>query len=183
MDSYRGNTEEVLRLTFPGALLEGEIPPPSFAQIDGVVKVLEGLTNRDLRYRAQLSNQFHFRLVGAKLGSLEVWIQLISISAGVVSLLSDAPGAIRFLMETLQNLKEGRGSARSLPQVTTASVPPDDREIAMIDQLRRSVKRAGSITIEHKDYSIILREVDFKDAERLPQPIRLAPAEVRVRRS
>jgi hypothetical protein len=35
-------------------------------------------------------------------------------------------------------------------------------------RLRRSVKRAGSITIDHKDYSIALKEVDFKDAERPP---------------
>jgi hypothetical protein len=67
MIDYRGNAEEVLRLTFPGSMFEGDTPPPSFRQIDDVVKVLEGLTNRDLRYRGQLSDQFHFRLVGAKL--------------------------------------------------------------------------------------------------------------------
>lgn len=173
MTDYRGNAEEVLRLTFPGSTFEGDKPPPSFGQIDDVVKVLEGLINRDLRYRGQLSDQFHFRLVGAKLGSLEVWIQLISLSAGVVALLADGPGAIKFLLETLQNLRDGGGSARSLPQVTTTSVPPDEREIALIDQLRRSVKRAGSITIEHKEYSITFHDVDFRDAERPPQAIRV----------
>lgn len=181
MTDYRGNAEEVLRLTFPGSMFEGEKPPPSLAQIDDVVKVLEGLTNRDLRYRGDLSSQFHFRLVGAKIGSLEVWIQLISLTAGVVALLADGPGAIKFLMKTLQNLKEGKGSARSLPQVTTTSVPPDEKEIALIDQLRRSVKRAGSITIEHKDYSISFTDVDFRDAERPPQLLR-ERSEVRRRR-
>ncbi len=78
------------------------------------------------------------------------------------------------LFETLENLKDGRGSVGSLPQVTTTSVPSDVREIALIDQLRRSVKRAGSITIQHKEYSITFHDVDFRDAERPPQPLRLS---------
>lgn len=182
MTDYRGNAEEIVHLIFPGSLLEGEKPPPSFSQIQSVVKVLERLTNRDLRYREQLSSEFQFRLVGAKLGSLEVWIQLISLSAGVVGLLSDGPGAIKFLMQTLQQLKDGRGNVRSLPQVTVNSVPPDEREIAMVDQLRRSGKSAGSITIEHNDYSIKITDVDFRDAVRPPEPLSEVDRIRRVRR-
>lgn len=163
MGRYQGNAEEVLHIIFPGSLVEGEKAPPSLREIQEFSRVLERIVNSaDFHETGWYGSEF--RLVGADVGSLEIWLQLVQLSQSVVATLSDGPGAIRTLLGALERLKDSGGGPNFFQK---AEMTADEQRSAvqMVDDLRRSVKSAGSITISHQEWSITLTEVDFRNAE------------------
>jgi len=151
------NSQAVLRLTFPGSLRPGERATPSFNILDRTIRVLEilvetahGQSNRSMT----AGRPWTFRLVSAQSGSLDIWVELVSVTGGIVGTFADAPIALRHLMLLLQTYDHRFPEAR------------DHRAFpAVVAELGRVVKRAGRIQIRYGDAEIILEAVTFRDPD------------------
>jgi hypothetical protein len=171
LGGYRGNVEEVVKLTFPGSLLNGEKPPPTLHQIADVVSSFEWIINSRGAAPEDGEGSFRFFIVGAQTGSLELWLQLVPVAATVVSATADAPGALRLFMELLALLKAERGDVTTITPKNALAAPFEEQAIKAIDKLRRSVKRADYIKVEAGSLLIVLHNVDFEKARRPPKPL------------